>query len=91
LIHNSFIVATLLIDNFSLPLPQFTMTGTTYHLEHASSGRAKCKKCKNQIEKGALRIGTSKSKYRIGSPFKSLVQIFTCGSYCVTNPVYYIT
>jgi len=37
------------------------MTGTTYQLEHASSGRAKCKKCKNQIEKGALRIGTSKS------------------------------
>jgi len=71
--------------------PQFTMTGTTYHLEHASSGRAKCKKCKNQIEKGALRIGTSKSKY--GSPSKSRTNLYPPVDLCVTNPVsnaYYV-
>lgn len=32
---------------------------TTYHIEHASSGRAKCKKCKIAIAKGELRVGTS--------------------------------
>ena len=32
---------------------------TTYHLENATSGRAKCKKCKEKIGKGELRIATS--------------------------------
>jgi hypothetical protein len=32
---------------------------TTYHIENAASGRAKCKKCKEPIAKGELRIATS--------------------------------
>jgi len=35
---------------------------TTYHIENASSGRAKCKKCKEQIAKGELRIATNAHK-----------------------------
>lgn len=35
-------------------------TGTYYHVENAASGRAKCKKCKETIAKGELRIATSK-------------------------------
>lgn len=31
---------------------------STYTIEHAKSGRATCKKCKNKIAKGELRIGT---------------------------------
>ncbi len=31
---------------------------TTYTIEEAKSGRATCKKCKEKIDKGALRIGT---------------------------------
>lgn len=38
------------------------MSETTYHIEHASSGRAKCKKCKEQIAKGELRIATNAFK-----------------------------
>ena len=34
-------------------------SGTYYHIEHAASGRAKCKKCKDAIAKGELRIATS--------------------------------
>lgn len=30
---------------------------STYSIEEAKSGRAKCKKCKENIAKGALRIG----------------------------------
>lgn len=30
---------------------------STYSIEHAKSGRSKCKKCKEPIPKGALRIG----------------------------------
>ena len=42
------------------PLPALlpTMSETTYHLENAASGRAKCKKCKETIAKGELRIST---------------------------------
>jgi len=32
---------------------------STYHIEHAKSGRASCKKCKGKLEKGELRIGIS--------------------------------
>ncbi len=35
-------------------------SGTYYHIENAASGRAKCKKCKESIGKGELRIATSK-------------------------------
>lgn len=35
---------------------------TTYHIENASSGRAKCKKCKEPIAKGELRIATNAYK-----------------------------
>jgi PHP family Zn ribbon phosphoesterase len=35
---------------------------TTYHIESAASGRAKCKKCKEPIAKGELRIATSEWK-----------------------------
>ena len=35
---------------------------TTYHIENAASGRAKCKKCKEPIVKGELRIATSEWK-----------------------------
>jgi hypothetical protein len=35
-------------------------SGTYYHVENAASGRAKCKKCKEAIGKGELRIATSK-------------------------------
>lgn len=34
----------------------------TYYIEHASSGRAKCKKCKEAIAKGELRIATNSFK-----------------------------
>jgi hypothetical protein len=32
---------------------------TSYHIEKAKSGRAKCKKCKVPIAKDELRIGAS--------------------------------
>jgi len=35
---------------------------TTYHIENASSSRAKCKKCKEVIAKGELRIATNSFK-----------------------------
>jgi len=40
-------------------------SGTHYHIEHAASGRSKCKKCKDTIAKGELRIATSKFYYRV--------------------------
>lgn len=42
------------VDNQQQP------SGTYYHIEHAASGRSKCKKCKDTIAKGELRIATSK-------------------------------
>ena len=36
-----------------------TMSETTYFIEHAKSARGKCKKCKETIAKGELRIATS--------------------------------
>jgi len=41
---------------------------TTYVLENAPSGRAKCKKCKETIAKGELRIATH--SYKEGQDFK---------------------
>lgn len=43
------------------------MSETTYHLENAASGRAKCKKCKETIAKGELRISTH--AYKEGQDF----------------------
>eukprot|EP00578_Thalassiosira_sp_NH16_P006940 CAMPEP_0181116970 /NCGR_PEP_ID=MMETSP1071-20121207/22240_1 /TAXON_ID=35127 /ORGANISM="Thalassiosira sp., Strain NH16" /LENGTH=484 /DNA_ID=CAMNT_0023201261 /DNA_START=132 /DNA_END=1586 /DNA_ORIENTATION=- len=34
------------------------MKGSTYHIEHDRSGRAKCRECKETIAKGELRIAT---------------------------------
>mmetsp|Transcript_16797 Transcript_16797/g.35519 ORF Transcript_16797/g.35519 Transcript_16797/m.35519 type:complete len:486 (+) Transcript_16797:230-1687(+) len=41
---------------------------TTYHIENAPSGRAKCKKCKEGIAKGELRICTN--AFKEGQDFK---------------------
>lgn len=37
---------------------------STYHIENAKSGRSACKKCKEVIAKGELRIVASKLVYR---------------------------
>ena len=42
------------------PTPQGpTMSETTYSIENAKSGRASCKKCKEKIGKGEIRLGVS--------------------------------
>lgn len=44
---------------------------TTYHVERAPSGRAKCKKCKEVIAKGELRIATNSYKESTDMNFTS--------------------
>ncbi|KAJ3117587.1 hypothetical protein HK100_000783 [Physocladia obscura] len=57
-------IQTPLQDNSSNAEP-----GTQYTIEHALSGRSKCKKCKETIQKGEPRYGTSKEGVNHGSIF----------------------
>lgn len=52
------ILLLLLFDSPNEAIYQsIIMPTTTYHVEKAKSGRSGCKKCKDKIEKDAIRIG----------------------------------